>query len=118
MTISRGTKDVPLELLDVLEVFLKNNTLKGGAAFEVGSRNYNLHVQSAFSIIYPKTAESQRELTKHIKALLPDNGKGYRIQCKPFGAGQTWEAMLGYITKDTGRSSYQIRTHNITPKVH
>ena len=83
MTISRGTKYVPLELLDVLKVFLKNNTLKFGAAFEVGSRNYNLHVQSAFSIRYPKSAESQRELTKHIKALLPDNGKGYRIQCEP-----------------------------------
>ena len=117
LTISRGSLDIAYDTLDIIEKFLKKNTQKGGAATEVGARNHNLHIQSAFSIHYPKTEDAQKTLAKHIRSLLPLQGKGYKVQCKPFSVGQTWEAMIGYITKDQGRPSYEIRTHNITPAV-
>ena len=117
LTISKGSVDVPYETLDIIESFLKRDTQKGGAATEVGARNHNLHIQSAFSIHYPKTEISQKLLAKHIRSLLPEQGKGFKVQCKPFTLGQTWDAMLGYITKDQGRPSYEIRVHNITPAV-
>jgi len=117
LTISRGSLDVPLDALEAIDDFLKRDTQKGGAATEVGARNNNLHIQSAFSIHYPKSPESAKVLAKYVRSLLPLGGKGYKIQCKPFSPGQTWEAMIGYITKDQGRQSYQIRTHNITPSV-
>lgn len=118
LTITRGGGlDIPLDALDAVEDFLKRDTQKGGAATEVGARNNNLHIQSAFSVHYPKTPDAAKYLAKYVRSLLPLDGKGYKIQCKPFSPGQTWEAMIGYITKDQGRQSYQIRTHNITPSV-
>lgn len=33
---------------------------------------------------------------------------------KPFRRGQTFQAMIGYVTKDTGQPHYQIRLHNVT----
>ena len=42
-----------------------------------------------------------------------DNGKGYRIVCKPLARSQPFTTMCGYITKDEGRPWYQCRVHNI-----
>jgi len=34
---------------------------------------------------------------------------------KPCQGGQTFVGMIGYCTKDSGKSHYQIRSHNISP---
>ena len=118
LTITRGgSLDIPLDALDAVEDFLKRDTQKGDAATEVGANN-NLHIQSAFSVYYPKTPDAAKYLAKYVRSLLLLDEKGCKIQCKPFSPGQTWETMIGYITKDQGRQSYQIRTHNITPSVY
>ena len=54
---------------------------------------------------------------KIIRALLPGGPKGYKIMVKPLAKAQTFPAMIGYITKDSGRPSFQIRTHNVSAQV-
>ena len=52
-------------------------------------------------------------LTLFVKSFIAENGKGYRVLCKPLTRGQTFTTMCGYITKDEGRAWYQCRIHNI-----
>ena len=52
-------------------------------------------------------------LTLFAKSFIVDNGKGYRVVCKPLARGQSFTTMCGYITKDKGRAWYQCRIHNI-----
>ena len=42
-----------------------------------------------------------------------DNGKGYRVVCKPLARGEPFTLMCGYIIKDEGRPWYQCGIHNI-----
>jgi len=53
-------------------------------------------------------------LVNAIKKLFVNNARGYKIVLKPFAPEQTWLAMIGYITKDKGKASYSIQTHNVT----
>lgn len=53
-----------------------------------------------------------------VRKLLPDKGKGYKMQLKPLVGGQNLNAMIGYITKDQGKSHYQILVHNISAQVY
>ena len=52
-------------------------------------------------------------LTVFVKSFIVDNGKGYRVVCKPLARGQSFTTMCGYITKDEGHPWYQCRIHNI-----
>ena len=67
-------------------------------------------------IKYPKSKQHVAKLIKIIKSLLPLNGKGFRLVFKLFSTGQTLSAMIGYITKDSGKEHYQIRLHKISPE--
>lgn len=49
--------------------------------------------------------------------MLPNGGRGYKMQLKPLATGQTLTAMIGYITKDQGKPHYKILAHNITAQV-
>jgi len=53
-----------------------------------------------------------------IKNLLPSKGRGYKLQVKPLAKGQSLVAMVGYITKDQGKTHYKILAHNITAQVN
>jgi len=53
-----------------------------------------------------------------IKNLLPSKGRGYKLQVKPLAKGQSLVAMVGYITKDQGKTHYKILAHNITVQVN
>lgn len=117
LTITKTGEDVSLELLDILYEFLLQYCVKGGVSFEVGARAFNLHIQGLFRIHYPKTKEFVKKLQSFIKKLLPQKGKGYKVNLKPLAGGQSFSAMIGYITKDVGQAHYQIRSHNITPEV-
>ena len=56
-----------------------------------------------------------QELAKHIKEHFPlERGTGGTVQAKVFKPGQTWTAMLGYVQKDFGKSTFQMITHNVT----
>jgi hypothetical protein len=52
-----------------------------------------------------------------VRKLLPDKGKGYKMQLKPLQGAQTLTAMIGYITKDQGKAHYKILVHNISAQV-
>ena len=56
-------------------------------------------------------------LTKLLKSYLPNNGLGYKINLKVFGSNQTFESMVGYVTKDRGKAHYQLRTLGVTKEV-
>jgi hypothetical protein len=49
-----------------------------------------------------------------IKDLIPNKGRGYKIQIKHLSKGQSLTAMVGYVTKDQGKPHYKILAHNIT----
>ena len=102
LTISKIKCDVELYLLDVLHAFLVENAVRGGVSTEVGHRAHNLHLQSVFSMKYPRDPKSVKELTKMIKALIKPPLKGYKVHLKPLSSNQTVTAMIGYITKDQG----------------
>ena len=49
--------------------------------------------------------------------MLPDNGKGHTVQAKVLSPTQHFTTMIGYCTKDSGKSHYQIVTKNISAQV-
>ena len=57
-------------------------------------------------------------LTKTIKGCLPGSGVGYRVVVKPFVGAQDFSSMVGYCTKDTGRSHFKLLLHNVEPGVN
>jgi len=66
-----------------------------------------------FRIKYAKTPKHCKALMKLIKAYLPGNGKGHRIQVKPLKESQSFAGMLGYILKDDGQPWFSIHSFNI-----
>ncbi len=88
--------------LDVIAKFIEDHCLKGGVSTEVGQRAFNLHLQGLFRLRWPKTVVFTKHLQKLLKAVLPANGKEYKVLVKPFGPNQVFSAMIGYITKDQG----------------
>ena len=54
---------------------------------------------------------------KFMKNLIPGKGVGHKIILKPLSPGQTFIAMIGYITKDQGEPHYQILTHHVSAQV-
>ncbi len=49
---------------------------------------------------------------------MPGKGVGHKIIVKPLGAGQSFTAMIGYITKDQGQPHFQIKTVNVSAQVY
>ena len=136
LTITKTKDDVGLDALESIAKFIEEKCLKGGVSTEVGQRVFQLHLQSVFRIHWPSHKEFIQRLQKILKALLPANGKLYKVLLKPFTTNQTFSAMVGYITKDqgilficcytfavrysnyllpfAGQAHYQIRTHNVS----
>jgi hypothetical protein len=113
LTVSKIRDDVSLASLDAVFDFIFNFCNKGGLSTEVGSRAHRLHLQGVFQTLFPTAPDAAKVLTLFIKSFLVDNGKGYRIVCKPLARGQNFTTMCGYITKDEGRPWFQCRVHNI-----
>lgn len=55
LTVTKKGGDVVNNCLDLVFKFIEEHCLKGVAAFEVGKRAFNLHVQGLFRIHYPKS---------------------------------------------------------------
>ena len=102
LTITKTKDDVGLDALESIAKFIEEKCLKGGVSTEVGQRAFQLHLQSVFRIHWPSHKEFIQRLQKILKALLPANGKLYKVLLKPFTTNQTFSAMVGYITKDQG----------------
>jgi hypothetical protein len=118
LTIIKSKGDIAVVALDIVyEEFIKPFCIKGAIATEVGTRAHNLHLQGVFKARYPTNREWILKLNKQIKRILPYNGTQYRVNVKPFGNKQNFNAMIGYVTKDHGQTHYQLRSHNVTAKV-
>lgn len=118
LTITKQGGDVALNSIDfIYNGFILPMCIKGALAFEVGQRAFNLHIQGLFRVHYPKSKVYVTLLVKLLKSLLPEKGKKYKINLKPFGINQTFLSMIGYVTKDRGKSHFQLRTHNVTLQV-
>ena len=96
---------------------LMYNTHIGVVSTEVGKRAHNLHLQAVIKVHYPRTKPYVLLLGKAIKSRLPGNGVGYRVMVKPFSGAQNFSSMVGYCTKDTGRSHFKLLLHNVEPQV-
>ena len=105
LTITKTGGDIELYIMDKVHDFIVTYALKGGISTEVGHKVHNLHLQGMFSIRYPKDKKHLVELVKLIKALIKPL-TGYKVMLKPFATNQNFSAMLGYITKDQGKSCW------------
>ena len=54
LTVTKKGGDVAVTSLDLVFKFIEQYCLKGMAAFEVGKRAFNLHIQGLYRIHYPK----------------------------------------------------------------
>lgn len=102
LTVSKRGGDIDLVLLDSTDAFIKEYCIRGGVATEVGSRAHNLHLQGLFECRYPRDPTHVKALTKFFKDMIIKPRKQYTIVLKPFGKGQVFTSMVGYITKDQG----------------
>ena len=103
VTVSRPSDDIAVSTIDIIDDFMKEYCLAGGAATEVGKRAFRFHLQCLFRLKYPTSDLYKKKLQTFIRRLLPGKGVGYRIHAKPLAGTQTFTAMLGYILKDEGR---------------
>ena len=89
-----------LELLDVVLAWTRQFCIRGAWATEVGQKAFKFHLQGIFEVRYPKSPIFKKKLQKIIRALLgPRKGQGYKVNVKPLVDGQTFTAMIGYVTK-------------------
>ena len=85
----------------------------GFGSLEVGKKQEHLHIQAIARIAWDGLAVSAPQLNalrNQIKAALGvrrADGSGCTISIAPFAPGQTWQQMLGYVTKDEGKSHYR-----------
>jgi len=114
ITISRLKQDVSHELLHVIGNWIKANCVKGVVSTEVGKRAFNLHLQICIQLRWPGTPAATKALAKIIKSLILPTSAGYKVFTKEFGKHQTFIAMVGYCTKDQGKSSHKIVSHNVS----
>ena len=96
--------DIALATLDAVFNFIVAFCNRGGLSTEVGSRAHRLHLQGVFQTPFSTAPDACKLLTLFVKSLIAENGKGYRVMCKPRTRGQTFTTMCGYITKDEGRA--------------
>jgi hypothetical protein len=114
LTITKTSGDVSISCLDAIDSFITNHCTRGGVSTEVGHRAFNLHLQAVMELRYGTNKSYITELNKTIRKLLPAKGKGHKLLLKLCAKAQTFNGMVGYITKDQGLAHYQIRVHNIT----
>lgn len=116
-TVSRRGHDVAPSVMVNAQLFLDHYTSKGVIAYETGARMHNGHLQCVIRTRCPRTTLGKKLLIKELKAMLPDNGKGHTVQAKVLSPTQHFTTMIGYCTKDSGKSHYQIVTKNISAQV-
>ena len=63
---------------------------RGGLSTEVGSRAHRLHLLGVFQTLFPTTPNACKVLTVFVMSVIVDNGKGYRVVCKPLARGQSF----------------------------
>jgi hypothetical protein len=92
----------------------------GFGSLEVGKKQEHLHIQAIARVAWDGLAVSASQLNalrNQIKASLGvrrADGSGCTISIAPFAPGQTWQPMLGYVTKDEGKSHYRCARLNVT----
>jgi hypothetical protein len=117
VTVARRGHDVSPNVMVNAQLFLDHFSIKGAIAYETGSRAHNGHLQCVIKTRCPKTTLGKKLLIKEIKSMLPDNGKGHSVMAKVLSPTQHFTTMVGYCTKDSGKSHYQIVTKDISAQV-
>ena len=110
----------------------------GVVSTESGSRKNNLHFQGVFECRFPlKEAKAlgnvlfsmikvlvlkiiiynNRKVHKGQLPYLPAGGVGFKVLVKLCTKQQTFSAMVGYCTKDHGRTHYSVVSKGVTAQV-
>ena len=117
LTISAGAKHVPPAWFRALKLWLAAATIAGGCALERGGRQAHLHIQALFrkrvKDVEVKTINKIKADIRQSLSIMRGDPHRAIIQLKPFGAGQNWSMMLGYIHKDRGAPHFQAFTHEV-----
>lgn len=101
--MSRKKEDIDRSLLESTYAFIRRYAIRGGVATEVGSKMFHLHLQGLLEMRYPTDPTHLEKLKKLFKDEVIKPRTGYTILIKPFGKGQEFSTMIGYITKDQGK---------------
>ena len=100
--------------------WLNARAAAGFGSLELGKKQGHLHIQAMARIAWDGLAVSQSQLLalrNQIKGALGvrrADGSGCTISIAPFAPGQSWQPMLGYVTKDEGKSHYACVRLNVT----
>ena len=69
LTITKSKDDVPAQILEIMDNFVKLYCAKGAVATEVGPRAHHYHIQGLLSLRYPTTIPYKKSLSKIFLAL-------------------------------------------------
>ena len=81
--MSKISADIVLPILDAVFNFIVTFCIRGGISTEVGSRAHRLHLQGVLQTLFPTLPDACKVFTLFVKSFNVDNGKGYRVVCKP-----------------------------------
>jgi hypothetical protein len=90
--------------------------LKGAAALEKGGRNAIQHIQAVIEVACATSGDGKEVLKLHLKHFFgwDITQQQVKMTIHPLSEGQTFEHMLGYVQKDSGKPHYAIVTNDIT----
>ena len=119
ITLSLCAGHIPPGWLDAFYSWMVAVCKAGIASTERGKREQHLHIQACvrMSVRGPVDSKLCDKMKRDVKkACGITHGSGFRtrMECKPFGPGQTWGMMCGYCTKDFGKPHYRCVRHNVS----
>ena len=115
-TIGASGSHCPRGWLNLMQNYMVHFNLKGAAALEKGGRNAILHVQAVIEVACATTGDGKEVLKMHMKHFFgwDVTQQQVKMTIHPLSEGQTFEHMLGYVQKDSGKPHYAIVTNDIT----
>ncbi|CAN0344727.1 unnamed protein product [Ectocarpus sp. 12 AP-2014] len=89
------------------------------ASIERGPENSNLHIQAVATLSINKKFDNNNRLNAAMRKHLRDHAaldgrERFKIVIKPLENTQTFDCMVGYCSKDEGRSHYKTKRKGVT----
>ncbi|CAM9298066.1 unnamed protein product [Sphacelaria rigidula] len=117
---SRDAGNIPATVFDDAAHFFEKKATRGLVSLERGGgQKANLHVQGSLTLGIVKAYDDDKKMNTDVRNNLktfeswgPD--LRLKIDVKPLGAKQSFEAKVGYCSKDVGRGHFRTATMNVS----
>ncbi|CAM9204491.1 unnamed protein product, partial [Sphacelaria rigidula] len=111
--------NIPSNVFDDAAHFLEKRTVRGVVSLEQGAKKGNLHIQGILTLGIVKAYDNDRKLNADIRSAIksfeewtPD--LRLKIDVKPLGNKQSFEAMVGYCSEDVGKSHFRTKLKGVS----